>query len=213
MSKVLFWDVDTQVDFMEPGGKLYVPGAEKIVSTIQRLTQFAAEHNIPIISSMCAHLPSDPEFAEYPPHCLVGTPGQKKIPGTMLPNHFVVPNRKIKLPQNVGSYPQIVIEKQATDVFSNPNTEDLLQQLCAEWNVTPESANVILYGVVTEICVDLAARGLIQRSYRITLLNDAIQHLSPERGQASADYVTQHGGSVESWEEALKGLAPPVSTS
>ena len=31
MAGTIFWDVDTQVDFMLPTGKLYVPGAEQIV--------------------------------------------------------------------------------------------------------------------------------------------------------------------------------------
>jgi hypothetical protein len=31
----IFWDVDTQVDFMEPSGKLYVPGARSSGSWTQ----------------------------------------------------------------------------------------------------------------------------------------------------------------------------------
>jgi len=209
MSNTLFWDVDTQIDFMQPGGKLYVPGAEKLAPRIEQLTQFAAEHGVPIIASACAHVPTDPEFATYPPHCLVGTAGQKKISGSVLPNHFVIPNRKIELPDNLAAFAQIILEKQATDVFSNPNTDDVLAALCAKWNCKPESVEIILYGVVTEICVELAARGLLQRNYRVSIVGDAIQHLSPELGRATIEYVQQHGGCVTTSEEVMSGFVLP----
>ena len=31
----------------------------------------------------------DPEFAQYPPHCLVGTPGQKKLPETLTGDEII----------------------------------------------------------------------------------------------------------------------------
>jgi len=34
-------EVDVQADFMLPGGKLYVPGAEKLLLNIRRLTDAA----------------------------------------------------------------------------------------------------------------------------------------------------------------------------
>jgi nicotinamidase/pyrazinamidase len=183
----LFWDVDTQVDFMDPQGKLYVPGAETIVANIQRLTTFAAQHNIPIIASVDAHLETDPEFRDYPPHCLAGTPGQKKVAGTLARPCLLVPNRKVELPANLSSYPQVIVEKQATDVFTNPNIEELLGRL-------GRGREVIVYGVVTEICVEQAARGLIKRGFQVHLVRDAIQHLDAAKGRAALAEVERHGG-------------------
>ena len=40
---LILWGVDTQADFMLPGGKLYVPGAEKLLPNIRRLTDAARE--------------------------------------------------------------------------------------------------------------------------------------------------------------------------
>lgn len=196
MRDLVFWDVDTQVDFVEPGGKLYVPGAEKIVANIRRLNEFAAQHNILVVSSVDAHQPTDPEFAYYPPHCLAGTPGQQKVAGTMLDRHFVVPNRKLELPENLLSYQQIIVEKQATDVFTNPNIEDLLKRLGRR--------EVILYGVVTEICVARAARGLRRRGYRITLVRDAVQHLDEALGRATSEDVISNGGTVRTTDQLLQ---------
>lgn len=193
-SQLLFWDVDTQVDFMDPAGKLYVPGAEKIIPNIQQLNAWAAEHGVLLISSVDAHQPDDPEFSEYPPHCLAGTPGQQKVEGTVLAHHFIIPNRKIDIPSDITSCQQIIIEKQATDVFTNPNVESLLERLGRE-------RHVILYGLVTEICVDKAARGLMERGYRVDIVADAVRQLDDEAGRRVIEYVVCHGGRVVSGEE------------
>jgi nicotinamidase/pyrazinamidase len=198
MPGLLFWDVDTQSDFMDPQGKLYVPGAEKITPNIRRLTEYAAEHAIPIVASIDAHVKNDPEFHDYPPHCLVGTPGQKKIEGTLLPRYYLIPNRKIELAPDLSSYPQIVVEKQATDVFTNPNVEELLHRMGRE-------REIMLYGVVTEICVDQAARGLRQRGYRVHLVRDAVRHLDAARGGAVIAEVALFGGRLFTTAEVLAG--------
>jgi len=151
----MFWDVDTQADFMLPQGKLYVPGAEAIIPTLAKLTSWAAQHHVLVVASADAHQPGDEEFSLYPPHCLAGTPGQKKIPETSLAPQFTIPNRHGAELPDAERYPQIVLEKQEFDVFSNPNTDSLLAQLGQ-----PE---IVLYGVVTEICVSAAARGLLDR--------------------------------------------------
>lgn len=198
MPPFLFWDVDTQFDFMHPAGKLYVPGAETIIFNLQRLTAFAAHHGIPIVASVDAHLETDPEFRQYPPHCLAGTPGQKKMEGTLLPCHFVLPNRKIDLPRDLGSYSQIILEKQTVDVFTNPNTDSLLKLL--------GDRKIILYGVVTEICVERTARGLIQRGYRFHLVEDAIRHLNSHLSHATIQYVRRQGSRLLTTGDVLAGV-------
>lgn len=193
----ILWDVDTQVDFIDPAGKLYVPGAEKIIGNLQRLTRWALQQGVLVVASMDAHLPTDAEFADYPPHCLVGTPGQKKIAGTVLPRHYVVPNRKVELPTDLNSYQQVIVEKQATDVFTNPNLNDLLVRL-------GKDREVVVYGVVTEICVGHAARGLIARGYRVHLVGDAIRHLDAAKSQATIAAVEESGGRLLTTEEFVK---------
>jgi nicotinamidase/pyrazinamidase len=164
---LIFWDVDTQVDFMLPEGKLYVPGAETIIPTLAKLTNWAAQHEVLAIASADALQPGDEEFRQYPPHCLAGTPGQKKIPETSLTPQFTIPDRYGAGLPDIARYQQIVIEKQKFDVFTNPNTEAFLAQL--------GKPQIVLYGVVTEICVSAAARGLLDRGYRVTVVEDAIR--------------------------------------
>jgi nicotinamidase/pyrazinamidase len=198
MTNSLFWDVDTQTDFLSPQGKLYVPGAEKIIPRLKQLTRYAANQGIPIVASADAHLETDPEFTQYPPHCVVGTEGQRKVEGTLLAEHYTVPNRKIELPQHLKNYPQTVLEKQAFDVFTNPNTDELLKLL--------GKREIILYGVVTEICVARAAHGLIERGYRVNLVADAVQALDAEKGSATLDYVVRHGGQLVTTDQVLAGI-------
>src|SRR5207247_1598455 len=90
--KTVFFDIDTQIDFLFPAGALYVPGAERIVPTVSKLNHYAAAHGIVVVSDMCAHAENDPEFRDWPPHCIVGTTGQLKPASTMLSKRAVVPN-------------------------------------------------------------------------------------------------------------------------
>ena len=73
-----FFDIDTQIDFVFPGGALYGPGAERVIPAVAALNRYAGEHGIPLISTMCAHPEDAREFRVWPPHCVVGTMGQKK---------------------------------------------------------------------------------------------------------------------------------------
>lgn len=198
MSGILFWDVDTQVDFMLPEGRLYAPGAEKIITHLKKLTEYARQNSIPIISSVDAHKTGDPEFAQYPPHCVVGTIGQSKVDGTILVSHYVIPNRKIVLPENLTQYKQIILEKEATDVFTNPNTEEVVNRIAS-------GGQIVLYGVVTEICVDQAARGLIARGHPVHVVTDAIQAFEHAKGEETLAFIGRHGGRFLMTEEVLNG--------
>ncbi len=192
---MLLWDVDTQVDFLLPDGRLYVPGAETIIPDLARLTAFARDRRLPLISSACAHLPGDPELQRFGPHCMAGTPGQQKVLETLLPQSYVVPNRKVELP-SARDFQQIILEKQAFDVFTNPNTEELLRQFAP-------ASPIVLYGVVTEICVAAAARRLLERGYRISLVTDAVRALDPAQAADFLNEFLHAGGDLITTAEAL----------
>lgn len=198
-TSILFWDVDTQADFIYPGGKLYVPGAELIVPTLKRLAEWASKNGVLVVASTCAHQKDDAEFTQFPPHCLVGTPGQQKIPETRLTNALVVPNRHVQVLPNLLSYQQIILEKQQLDVFSNPNTDEVLDQLGSVHEV-------VLYGVVTEICVAHAARELVRRGYQLRVVTDATRHLDHIKAQNFLGEIRRSGGKLVSAGELLMGL-------
>ncbi len=197
-ARIVFWDVDTQADFMLPEGKLYVPGAEKIIPNLAALIAAAQRNAIFVVSSADAHTPTDEEFSQYPPHCLAGTPGQAKLPETLLPRRAVIPNRPAALP-GLAALDQVIVEKQKFDVFTNPNTEALLRQLGRE-------TDFVLFGVVTEICVAHAARGLLDRGYCLRLVRDAVESLDHKQAQALLDEVERRGSHIVTTAEVLEEL-------
>lgn len=186
---MILWDVDTQADFLLPGGKLYVPGAESLLPNLKRLTEWAEKSRTLVIASVDAHKEGDEEFKDYPPHCLAGTPGQQKIPETRLAKQHRIPNRPATLPRDLSAYQQVIIEKQRTDVFTNPNIEALLARLGSV-------DRIVLYGVVTEICVAHTARGLVKRGFRIAVVEDAIRPLDEAKSRDLLEDVRRRGGSV-----------------
>ena len=196
LDPILFWDVDTQGDFICADGKLCVPGAESIVPQLRRLTDWAAGNGALVVASMDAHQPGDPEFEIYPPHCIVGTAGQRKIPETRLSNTLVLANHRVNVPKDLKGYQQLILEKQQLDVFSNPNTEALLGILGLNYQV-------VLYGVVTEICVAYAARGLLRRGYSLQVVTDAIRHLDESSARTFLEEIKQVGASFTTTEELL----------
>jgi nicotinamidase/pyrazinamidase len=192
---MLFWDVDTQTDFLLPGGHLYVPGSELIVPNLARLTNLACSIGVMLISSACAHLPGDPELKIYGQHCMAGTPGQQKVSETLLRNRRVIPNRPVELP-NLHDFQQVIIEKQDFDVFTNPNTERVLQQFGS-------ALHIVLYGVVTEICVASAALQLLHRGHRVELVHDATQAIDDGKASMFLQEFIEHGGEVTDTDKVL----------
>jgi nicotinamidase/pyrazinamidase len=197
---VIFWEVDAQADFMLPGGKLYVPGAEKIIPNLKRLVDAARRGRVLLVTDACQHTPDDPEFATFPPHCVRGTPGAQIVPEALADQYFVVPNeRGFKLPQNLFDYQQIVIEKQTLDVFDNPLTDKIVSHL-------PKDAQYFVFGVVTEYCVRLAAKGLLERGRKVSLVEDAIETLKPEAGRVTCNELRSLGARFVSTDQALASL-------
>src|SRR5271169_7180857 len=90
---VIFWEVDTQADFMLPGGKLYVPGAERLLPNIRRLTDAARQGRVFLVSHGCYHAKDDPEFKTFPPHCIKGTTGSAFVPEALTEKVVIVSNK------------------------------------------------------------------------------------------------------------------------
>ena len=161
----VFFDIDTQIDFLFPAGALYAPGAERIIPTVAKLNHYAARHGIPVVSTMDAHSENDPEFRDWPPHCVVGTVGQQKPASMLLEKRHIVPNS----PCSVSINDQILLEKQTFSCLSNVN-----------FDLLPKADRYVVYGVVTEVCVKFAAFGLLERGKRVEIVTDAVRALTVE---------------------------------
>jgi nicotinamidase/pyrazinamidase len=190
-----FIDVDTQLDFLYPAGALYVPGAASIVSAVAHLNRYAAARGIPVISTTDAHAEDDPEFASWPPHCVAGTIGQHKPGATLLEKRIAVPNNDAEF--LLQGAQQILLEKQTIDAFATRTLPHVLEALQAD--------RFVVYGVVTEICVYSAARGLVARGKQVVVVADAIQALNNEKAAEALDDIRALGGRVSDRSEILTG--------
>lgn len=212
--KTILWEVDAQADFMLPEGKLYASGAEKIIPNINRLVDQARQGRALLISSADAHEPDDPEFRQWPPHCVKGTPGAELIPEARAACQLVIPNQgDFAFPNDLSAYQQILLEKNTLDVFDNPNTGAVLAWInmqsthsqsptrtSAESDVGP---NFLVFGVVTEYCVLCAADGLLRRGFGVSIVEDAVQSLDQKKGREILDELQSRGARLVTTEQAL----------
>jgi nicotinamidase/pyrazinamidase len=164
----VFVDVDTQLDFLFPAGALYVPGAERIVPAIAALNRHAGARGIPLISTTDAQAENDPEFKDWPPHCVAGTLGARKPASTLLDSVVSIPS--VRSSFSIAGAKQIILEKQTIDAFTNANLPGILESLGAD--------RYVVYGVVTEVCVKCAVAGLLKTGKPVAIVGDAVRHLN-----------------------------------
>ena len=189
--KTVYFDIDTQIDFLFPSGSLYVPGAQQLVPALHRLNHHAAKHGHPLVSSMCAHTEDDPEFKQWPAHCVIGTVGQLKPAETLLERRAVIGVAR-------GDYQthgvqQILFEKNQLDITTSPNFGPLVSRLGAD--------RYVVYGVVTEYCVRFAALALLETGKPVSLVTDAIQTLRAEDSAKTLSEFTARGGRLATFDE------------
>jgi nicotinamidase/pyrazinamidase len=206
----IFWDVDTQYDFMRADGRLYVPGSEEIIPVLKRLTQYAHRHDIRILASADDHVPGHRELSDhpdwsstFPEHCMRGTPGQRKIPETHLRDPLVIepePQDPAALTTRVRAHPgDLLFHKHWFDVFTNPNLLPALDALAPDC--------IILYGVALDVCDKYAIEGLLTHrpGIPITLVTDATRAIHAERAPALLEGWRGRGVVMAQSDEILGG--------
>lgn len=197
---LIFWEVDAQADFMLPGGKLYVPGAERLLPNIRKLTNAARQDRVFLVSHGCYHSKDDPEFKTFPPHCIKGTPGSSYVPEALTEKVVTVPNDPaVTLPRDLAPYQQILLEKQTLDIFQSRHADELLKHL-------PADAGFVVFGVVTEYCVRFAAKGLLERGRHVSVVSDAIETLKAEDAERTVAELKALGAKFVTTDQALASL-------
>jgi nicotinamidase/pyrazinamidase len=204
----IFWDVDTQVDFMEPSGKLYVPGARDVAPALERLVDAARAAGIVHVASADDHELTDPEISEspdlrntFPPHCLRGTHGAEKILETKQRDPLplsLVPFPPGLIPRLVAGRREILLLKKNFNVFTNPNTEPLLDAL--------DPDEVVVFGVATDVCDDAAILGFLLRGRRVRFVEDAASGLDEARVAACTAVWRERGVEFSRAEEVIASL-------
>lgn len=183
----LFWNVDTQYDFMRETyevdgetkeGKLPVPGASGIEEELAALTAYARKHDVTVVNTADWHnedtdeisydpgeLENDPE--KFPEHCMQDTSGAEYVPATAPDDAYRIDwqDDNVDLDELQGSR-EVVLYKDQFNVFKgSPHTDTVVDAL------GPDRA--VVYGVATDVCVDQAVNGLLDRGVTVYVAEDA----------------------------------------
>src|SRR5216683_2880354 len=161
--QTIFYDIDTQRDFIEPDGKFHVAGAEAIVPKLKVLTDMAHEQKVRIVCSVDCHVPGDPMLKSwggpYPDHCLAGTPGQQKIPESAplnplyLKNKEYAPNEIQQVLDHKGEI--IFLRQQFESLANNAHLRAILRLVLRPYQ------DIVIYGVYLEVCADREITALV----------------------------------------------------
>ena len=206
---MILWDVDTQVDFMLPDGKLYVPGAEETIPAMARLVQAARDAGVVHVASADDHELTDPEISDdpdfrntYPPHCLRGTKGAQKILETEQEDPLpfgLLPFPPGVMPTLIEGRREILFLKKNYSVFTNPNTDAVIEVL--------DPDEIVVFGVATDVCDDAAIRGFLQRGRKAVFVEEAARGLDAERTAKVIAAWREAGVKFETADEVVARLS------
>lgn len=205
---MIFFDVDTQYDFMEPGGALYVPQAETVKPNLERLLRAAGQHGITTISSRCAHQPGDAEFEMFPPHCLEGTAGAERVFANLpqLPRQEIAVEAVADAQTQLEAGKHYVVKKKVFDMFSSKWLDGLRQRGAFR------GKDCIVFGVATDYCVRACVLGLVQAGARVQVVEDAIRGVAAETTEQTFAEMRAAGIEFTTTDEVLKNLAEKTVT-
>lgn len=201
MSRI-FFDVDTQNDFMKKDGALYVPNAEELIPAVRELTSLALKHKIQILGSVDHHYgteawkPVEGELSKwggpFPDHCMADTDGAKMVNQKLLPGTTVLAGNW--LPDGTPKYPKAVLSPNGDPVFFEKQTYDVFTHPCLP--VTLQFMNVTeayVYGVATDYCVQAAVLGLRKMAIDVYVIEDAIAGVAPATTYAAVQKMSLAG--------------------
>ena len=206
---VIFWNVDTQYDFMRPDGRLPVgegAGAEDIEPELAQLTELARDQGIRVVNTADYHNENSEEFSEdpdfdetYPPHCLADSKGATYVPATQPKNPLRLDWREETDWKEVMNHDgDFVLYKDDFDVFAgrpeSPHAEGLVETL------DPDTA--IVYGVATDVCVNYAVEGLLERDIEVYVVEDAVKGIDPVDSRDSIESWKANGAKIGELSEA-----------
>ena len=200
----IFFDVDTQNDFMSSRGKLYVPGSEKILTNLLDLTRFGTAWNIPIMGSVDRHFGTS-EYkdreeeltkwgGDFPDHCMDETYGQRKILDTLIitPRLERMKIPGIYIPHRLDS--KVISEEDLTrtreeikniekgellnkpeGIYFEKQSYDVFTNPATEFVLKDTSVKeAVVYGIATDYCIKAAVLGMQSRGIQCYVVKDAI---------------------------------------
>lgn len=155
--------IDMQRFFLDPASPTFTCGGPVIIPTLRKLIQFFRAANLPVIFTQHVHHPNDLDAGImkwwWQGMCLEGSP-ESLISDEIAP----LPDEKIIL-------------KHRYSAFYNTDLETVLRCL----NIK----NLIISGIMTNMCCESTARDAYYRDYQVFFLADATGSINEEMHLAS----------------------------
>jgi nicotinamidase/pyrazinamidase len=227
----IFYDVDTQNDFMNRDGALYVPDAEMIKPNLWKLKNYAIKNNISMVGSVDLHFGTEEykeregELAKYegpfPDHCMLGTLGQEKIFETTL---SALTNRDYELFNQIthahdlkeqvygnlleSAIPQLTQEGYGKQqlIFEKQSYDVFTNPAVEVFLDMAEVKEAVVYGVATDYCVKAAVLGMQERNIQTYVVEDAIKGVAEETTQQALEDMKQAGAKFVTTKQVLEEL-------
>lgn len=179
----IHWVVDAQNDFMSSNGSLYVQGAEDIKKNIARNVKMFHDKFVTQVFTMDWHYDKSEELSEspdfintFPNHCMANTTGAELISEiqTLIGEHFDecswTDYYNYQDMVQICKEKYIIIKKDKFDVFTGNQYTDKIVTL-----LNPDI--VYISGVATNVCVDRAVMGFLERGVKVRVIVDSIKEL------------------------------------
>ncbi len=180
--------IDMQNDFLTPGSEVYIPEGEAIIPNIKRLLLAFRRKRLPVIYT--AHSHKDPKVdggmtADWWPELKAGKVLKAKTRGVAI-------HPKLK-PEG-----ERVIEKQRYSAFYNTNLEIILRGL--------KVTDLVITGVMTNICCESTARDAFFRDFRVFFLLDGTASPYEELHLATLKNLAYAFACITTTDEILKQI-------
>lgn len=175
--------IDTQVDFMLPNGKLYVPDAEKLIPDIMSFLS-SIDKSDTVLFTQDYHVRESYNKSEeaklFPLHCEALTVGQENvIPPGIVPCKTYVLNKDVFSMWETEDYSHIVESlffPEGAEVYSRSKFIDDMRDL--------HNNQVTVFGVAGDYCVLQAVQGFLERGFEVTIMPRLCQGISKNINQA-----------------------------
>jgi len=208
--RIAFFDVDTQEDFANPAGALYVKGSEGLEGNFRLLIGFARKNGIPIFGSVDTHFGDEAHRERekdelrkwggpFPDHCIKGTWGHQKIAATRPVNPTFVPDNEAPTKERVNELSrktEVYFEKIIYSCFDNPLARPVLNAF----------DRFVVFGLATDYCVRATALGLREMGKEVIVVSDAIAPVDPAGGRRAIEEMRNAGVTFKTTGEVLAEL-------
>ena len=173
--------IDMLNDFVEEKGALVVPTAKDLVPTQAQILNQARKKSLTVLYLADNHLPDDKEFEVWPKHSVAGTRGAQVVDG-------LAPSKGEK-----------VIPKRRYSGFFGTDLDLTLREAGI--------ANIILMGVLTDICVMYTSADASARGYKVYVVADGTGSTVRENHQFALQHMKEiHNTTVVTANQVLTQL-------